>query len=84
MNEQHTSGLLVCHGIYQDLSLSTVYAKFQNINVAKSPEIVEYHIGMPAISPARATNVATHAWTKLYTEIILVFLSAIHAMMALT
>ena len=24
---------------------------------------------MPAISPARAANVATHAWTKLYTEI---------------
>ena len=24
---------------------------------------------MPAISPARAANVATHAWTKIYTEI---------------
>ena len=24
---------------------------------------------MPAISPARAANVATHAWTKLYDEI---------------
>jgi len=24
---------------------------------------------MPAISPARAANVATHAWTKLYTKI---------------
>ena len=26
--------------------------------------------GMPAISPARAANVATHAWIKLYTEIL--------------
>ena len=24
---------------------------------------------MPPISPARVANVATHAWTKLYTEI---------------
>ena len=25
---------------------------------------------MPAISPARAANVVTHAWTKLYDKII--------------
>ena len=33
---------------------------------------------MPAISPARAANVATHAWTKLYTEI-MAFMSAVYA-----
>ena len=33
---------------------------------------------MPAISPARAVNVATHAWTKLYTEI-MAFMSAVYA-----
>ena len=33
-----------------------------HVQVAKSSP-------MPAISPARAANVATHAWTKLYTEI---------------
>ena len=35
---------------------------------------------MPAISLARAANVATYAWTKLYNEIMgfLVSMSAIH------
>ena len=33
---------------------------------------------MPAISPARAANVATHAWTKLYTEI-MAFMSVVYA-----
>ena len=46
-------------------------AKFQNAQVAKSsPEISSQVSHMPAISPARAAiNVATHAWTKLYDEI---------------
>ena len=33
---------------------------------------------MPAISPAKAANVATHAWTKLYTEI-MAFMSVVYA-----
>ena len=43
-------------------------------------QISKYH--MPAISPARAANVATHAWTKLYNEIMgfLVSMSAVHTM----
>ena len=49
----------------RDLSLSP-----DNTQVAKSsPEIGNYHIIMPAISLARAANVATHAWTKLYNEV---------------
>ena len=37
---------------------------------------------MSVISPARAGNVPTHAWTKLYTEIMtkfLAFMSAVYA-----
>ena len=33
---------------------------------------------MSAISPARAANMATHAWTKLYTGI-MAFMSTIYA-----
>ena len=46
-------------------------AKFQNTQVAQSsPEIAMQVSHMPAISPARAANVTTHAWTKLYDEIV--------------
>ena len=34
---------------------------------------------MPAISPARAANVSTHAWTKLHDEI-MSWISGVYAM----
>ena len=36
-----------------------------------SPEVARYHVcqQIAAISPARTATVATHAWTKLYNEI---------------
>ena len=51
--------------------------------VAKSAcDKYKYHIIMPAISPARAANVATHASTKFYTEPcakFLAFMSSLYA-----
>ena len=60
-------------------------AKFQNAQVANSsPETSSQVSHMPAISPARAANVATHACTKLNDEFmsLTVFqrLSVTHAM----
>ena len=45
------------------------YGQIQKQVAKSSPENAKYHIAMPAIPPARAANAATHAWTKLYNEI---------------
>ena len=36
LSKQQTAALLICHGTQQDLSLSTVEAKLDNAQVAKS------------------------------------------------
>ena len=61
------------HCWFTNLSLHTAgfvtIAKFQNVQVA-SPLTQDSQVShTPAISPARAANVATHAWTKLYNKI---------------
>ena len=46
--------------------VTKLIVKFRNAQVAySSPEIAMQVSHMPAISPARTTNIATHAWTKL-------------------
>jgi len=46
--------------------VTKLIVKFRNAQVAySSPEIAMQVSHMPAISPARTANVATHAWTKL-------------------
>ena len=49
--------------------VTKLIAKFQNAQVAySSPKIAMQVSHMPAISPAREANVATHAWIKLNDE----------------
>ena len=67
LSKQQTTDLLFCHGTQQDLSLSTVKQNLITLTCTSSQVLTN-----PAIqSPARAcaANVATHARTKLYTEI---------------
>ena len=54
------SDLLLCRRKQQDLSLLTVNTR----------DRYKYHIIMPATSPVRATNEASHAWTNHHTQII--------------
>ena len=65
LSEKQTADLLLCHGT-QPAGFVTVDC-LSRMHAKSSPQINVSH--MPAISPARAANMTTHAWTKLYTEI---------------
>ena len=54
LTERHTAGLLICHGFV------TMYCQISK-HIIISSQIL-------TISPAREANIATHAWTKLYTD----------------
>ena len=59
--------------------VTKLIAKFQNTQVANSsPKISNQVSHMPAISPARAANVATHAWTKLNNKFMSLRVSSVY------
>ena len=59
--------------------VTKLIVKFQNAQVAySSPEIAMQVSHMPAISPAREANVATHALTKLNDEFMSLRVSGVY------
>ena len=59
--------------------VTKLIVKFQNAQVAySSPKIAMQVSHMPAISPARDANVATHAWTKFNDEFMSLTVSGVY------